>query len=244
MAWRPRMPTAGVAANVLVTLRPAPFLGPPAAVGLASTLQRGGQRGDHDAMRDRAVTDAFEPGSTFKSFLVAAALEEEGHLDDDRALRRERGPGHARRADHPPGDHKPYGWLGVGKVLQCPRATSGRPRSGCCSAARRLARYLHDFGFGQRTDASAAARRGAGKSAPAPVRTWPRPRPPSGKASRPPPCSAPAGLCVALANGAATSCGLIWSPRSRRPTGPSLAQGPNTGRARSARWCRRTPPIR
>ena len=53
-----------------------------------------------DYWRNRAVTDPFEPGSTFKAILAAAALEEGVVKPDDRIYGRERRD-HPRRHDDP-----------------------------------------------------------------------------------------------------------------------------------------------
>jgi cell division protein FtsI (penicillin-binding protein 3) len=103
---------------------------------------------DRDAVRDRAVADAFEPGSTFKAFLVAAAIEEK-LVSPQTILFAENGA--FQVDDRTIHDHKPYGWLSVPQILQV-SSNIGASKIGLLLGRERLARYLHDFGFGQRTD--------------------------------------------------------------------------------------------
>src|SRR5581483_690812 len=103
---------------------------------------------DREAVRDRAIADAFEPGSTFKAFLVAAALEERV-INPQTILFAENGAFQVNdRTIH---DHKPYGWLSVPQVLQV-SSNIGAAKIGLLLGRDKLARYLHDFGFGQRTE--------------------------------------------------------------------------------------------
>jgi cell division protein FtsI (penicillin-binding protein 3) len=104
--------------------------------------------GDRESVRDRAVADAFEPGSTFKAFLVAAALEEKV-ISPQTILFAENGSFDLNdRTIH---DHKPYGWLSVPQILQV-SSNIGAAKIGLLLGRERFARYLRDFGFGQRTE--------------------------------------------------------------------------------------------
>jgi cell division protein FtsI (penicillin-binding protein 3) len=100
-----------------------------------------------DVLRNRAALDTFEPGSTFKAFVVAAALEEKA-LRTDEVLYCEKGAWTLGR--HVINDTHPHEWLTPRRVLQV--------SSNICSAkiAQRLgretlSRYYADFGFGQRS---------------------------------------------------------------------------------------------
>ncbi|MBX5483616.1 MAG: transpeptidase family protein [Myxococcaceae bacterium] len=101
---------------------------------------------DHHQLRNRAALDTFEPGSTFKSFVVAAALEE-GVIRPDDIFYCEQGAWTVGR--HTIHDSHPHEWLTPKKVLQV--------SSNICAAkialklgAANLAKYYAAFGFGQR----------------------------------------------------------------------------------------------
>ncbi|MBI5237179.1 MAG: PASTA domain-containing protein [Deltaproteobacteria bacterium] len=97
--------------------------------------------------RNRAMADAFEPGSVMKLFLISAALEENAIRTTDNFFC-ENGSYHvADRVFH---DHEKYGWLTVPQIIKY--------SSNICSAkiGERLGkaqvhRYLKAFGFGSRT---------------------------------------------------------------------------------------------
>ena len=67
------------------------------------------------AWRNRAVTDAFEPGSTFKIFLAAAALEE-GLVHPDDLFYCEQGEYEV--LNHTVHDLKKFGWLSLAQILR------------------------------------------------------------------------------------------------------------------------------
>lgn len=97
--------------------------------------------------RNRAVTDSFEPGSTFKTILAAAALEE-GVVGKDDLFYCEMGKySYAGRIIH---DTHPHGWLPFSKILQV------SSNIGFTKVAEKLKKdrffaYIHKFGFGQTT---------------------------------------------------------------------------------------------
>ncbi len=101
-----------------------------------------------EARRNRAVTDLFEPGSTFK-IVTAAALLEERRVTLDERFFCEGGayPTVARYVLH---DHRPHGMLSFHDVI---RLSSN---IGTAKAAQRLKpdelyRYIRAFGFGRKT---------------------------------------------------------------------------------------------
>ena len=97
--------------------------------------------------RDRAVTDPFEPGSTFKVILAAAALEERVIKPTDLVFG---GNGSITVAATTIRDWKPYGWLTFGQVLE--RSSNvGVIRVGLELGRDRYYRYISDFGFGSAT---------------------------------------------------------------------------------------------
>ena len=101
-----------------------------------------------EARLNRAVASAFEPGSVFKPFALAAALEG-GVLDLDDELFCHLGYYQPRRALalH---DHKPFGWLTVREVV-VRSSNIGMALVGEATGAQRLYRMARDFGFGERT---------------------------------------------------------------------------------------------
>ncbi|HXG04968.1 MAG TPA: penicillin-binding protein [Candidatus Binatia bacterium] len=97
--------------------------------------------------RNRAVTDPFEPGSTFKVILAAAALEERLVGPDDRIFAEN---GRITVARTTIRDWKPYGWLTFAEVLQN-SSNVGSIKVGLALGPERYYRYMTAFGFGQPT---------------------------------------------------------------------------------------------
>jgi cell division protein FtsI (penicillin-binding protein 3) len=97
--------------------------------------------------RNRAVTDPFEPGSTFKAILAAAALEEGVVHPDDRLYAENGAITIARTTIH---DWKKYGWLTFTEVLQN-SSNVGTIKVGLALGPERYHRYMTAFGFGAPT---------------------------------------------------------------------------------------------
>ena len=100
-----------------------------------------------DVLRNRAVTDPFEPGSTFKVILAAAALEE-GVVRPEDSIYAENGS--ITIAKTKIRDWKKYGWLTFGEVLQN-SSNVGVIKVGQALGSDRYYRYMTRFGFGQLT---------------------------------------------------------------------------------------------
>jgi cell division protein FtsI (penicillin-binding protein 3) len=97
--------------------------------------------------RNRAVTDPFEPGSTFKVILAAAALEAGVVRPTDRLFA---GNGFITVANTTIRDWKKYGWLTFAEVLQN-SSNVGAIKVGLALGRERYHRYITDFGFGAPT---------------------------------------------------------------------------------------------
>ncbi len=97
--------------------------------------------------RNRAITDPFEPGSTFKVILAAAALEEGVVTPDSRFYGENGAITIARTTIH---DWKKYGWLTFSEVLQN-SSNVGSIKVGLSLGASRYYRYMTAFGFGAPT---------------------------------------------------------------------------------------------
>jgi len=97
--------------------------------------------------RNRAVTDVFEPGSTFKIFLISSALEE-GIFQPQDIFYCENGSYFLEdRVIH---DLHQYGWLTLTKIIKY------SSNIGACKIAENLGkqrfyRYIRKFGFGSKT---------------------------------------------------------------------------------------------
>jgi len=97
--------------------------------------------------RNRAITDAFEPGSTFKTFLIASALEENIIKPKDIFFCEN---GLYRVADRVIHDTHPHGWLNATKILKY------SSNIGVSKIARHLGselfyKHIRKFGFGEET---------------------------------------------------------------------------------------------
>ncbi len=101
-----------------------------------------------DRWRNRALTDAYEPGSTMKVFVGAAALEEKV-MDPASLLFAENGAFHlANTVIH---DHEKMGWITFSQMLQ-KSSNIAAAKTGIALGQERLYRYLKAFGFGERTE--------------------------------------------------------------------------------------------
>jgi cell division protein FtsI (penicillin-binding protein 3) len=99
------------------------------------------------ALRNRAISDSFEPGSTLKTFLIAAALEEKVVSPTD-AFNCEDGSWRVGgRTIH---DTHRYSSLSVAEILKY-SSNIGAAKIGRNLGRERLAEYLRRFGFGDRS---------------------------------------------------------------------------------------------
>jgi len=97
--------------------------------------------------RNRAVADGYEPGSTFKTVLAAAALEE-GVVGKEDLFYCEMGKyAYAGKIIH---DTHPYGWLPFSKILQV-SSNIGFTKVAEKLKKERYFKYIEKFGFGQMT---------------------------------------------------------------------------------------------
>jgi cell division protein FtsI (penicillin-binding protein 3) len=102
----------------------------------------------HAEWRNRAITDPFEPGSTFKVILAAAALDA-GVVSPDEMIYAENGKiTIARTTIH---DWKKYGWLSFAEVLQN-SSNVGSIKVGLALGRERYYRAITAFGFGALTN--------------------------------------------------------------------------------------------
>jgi cell division protein FtsI (penicillin-binding protein 3) len=107
-----------------------------------------GELPSRDAVRNRAITDPFEPGSTFKAIMAAAALEEGVVRPEDRIYAENGAITIARATIH---DWKKYGWLTFSEVLQN-SSNVGSIKVGLALGSERYYHYMTAFGFGAPTE--------------------------------------------------------------------------------------------
>lgn len=98
--------------------------------------------------RNRAITDAYEPGSSMKAIVAAAAIEERVMMPNTMVFGEHGRMTVAKTVIH---DHEKLGWVSFAQVIQ--RSSNiGAVKTGMVLGDQRLYRYLEAFGFGQRTD--------------------------------------------------------------------------------------------
>jgi len=100
-----------------------------------------------EVRRNRAVTDLFEPGSTFKLVALAGALEEGLFRSEDRIFCEN---GSLDVAGDEIRDTHPNGWLTVREVIE-QSSNIGTIKIGQALGPGRLFRYVRLFGFGNNT---------------------------------------------------------------------------------------------
>jgi cell division protein FtsI (penicillin-binding protein 3) len=101
-----------------------------------------------DAQRDRVLTDPYEPGSTFKAFTVASALEEGAVTPSSTFVV----PDHITVADHVIHDSMPHETevMTPENVLQ-KSSNVGATEIAQSLGGRKLYDYMRAFGFGEKT---------------------------------------------------------------------------------------------
>ena len=103
-----------------------------------------------DEMRNRAITDMYEPGSTFK-IVVAAAAMNDGIVDDKTRIFCENG--HFSYKGKPINDHHGNGDLTVEEILM-KSSNIGSAKLSLRMADQEYYDYVRRFGFGEKTGIS------------------------------------------------------------------------------------------
>ncbi|NTV42505.1 MAG: penicillin-binding protein 2 [Syntrophobacteraceae bacterium] len=106
-----------------------------------------GDKKNADSWRNRTVTDSFEPGSTFKVFLVGGALDEGIIKERDRVFCEN---GKCTLAGHTINDVHPYGWLTIPEVVKF-SSNIAASKIALQMGKERYARIIQAFGFGSLT---------------------------------------------------------------------------------------------
>jgi len=101
-----------------------------------------------DRWRNRALTDTYEPGSTMKVVVAAAALEEKVMMPGTMLFGENGKMVVANTTIH---DHEKMGWITFSQMVQ-KSSNIGAAKTGMALGEARLYRYLQAFGFGQRTE--------------------------------------------------------------------------------------------
>jgi cell division protein FtsI (penicillin-binding protein 3) len=141
-AWR------GTGAKAGMVLAMDPRTGEILAMAMRPTFNPNAyQLATPEQWRNRAVTDPFEPGSTFKAILAATALEEGVARPGDRFYGEQGAITIANRTIH---DWKKYGWLTFQQVLQY-SSNVGAIKVGLQVGRERYYRHITAFGFGSLT---------------------------------------------------------------------------------------------
>lgn len=108
------------------------------------------------SLRNRAVTDVFEPGSTIKALTVAAALEQ-GAVEPSTPV--STAPGRVRIGGHTITDYKDLGQLDVAGVVS-KSSNVGVSRIALSLEPRRMWEAFADFGLGASTGSGFPGERG------------------------------------------------------------------------------------
>lgn len=102
-----------------------------------------------DKWRNRAITDFYDPGSTFKPFLVAAALEEKAIRETDKFYCENGSYRIADRTIHE-ANHQHHGTLAVPQILKY-SSNIGSVKIAQKLGKEKHAQYIEKFGFGAKT---------------------------------------------------------------------------------------------
>ncbi|HLD43790.1 MAG TPA: penicillin-binding protein 2, partial [bacterium] len=118
-----------------------------------------------DHWKNHAVIDVFEPGSTFKTILMAAALQNRTTKPTDRFFCEN---GQYQVGKNTINDHSPYGWLDAKTILQV------SSNIGVTKIAQKLGRkkfyeFIKEIGFGKEVDVGVS---GESAGAVRPYKSW------------------------------------------------------------------------
>jgi cell division protein FtsI/penicillin-binding protein 2 len=103
-----------------------------------------------DTMRNRAITDIIEPGSTFKLIPISAALNEKIVTTENTFDCNIRSVSYRGRTLKLPTDHRNYGELTLGGILK-KSSNRGAAFIGIRLGEKALYEYARAFGYGQKT---------------------------------------------------------------------------------------------
>ena len=103
-----------------------------------------------DTMRNRAITDVIEPGSTFKLIPISAALNEKIVTTENTFDCNIRSVSYRGRTLKLPSDHRNYGELTLGGILK-KSSNRGAAFIGIRLGEKALYEYARAFGYGQKT---------------------------------------------------------------------------------------------
>ncbi len=97
--------------------------------------------------RNHAISDAYEPGSTFKVFLMSGALDQNLVRQNDRIFCEN---GSYKLASHTIKDVHPHGWITMQEVIKY-SSNIGAAKIALHMGSEKYSHYIHDFGFGSLT---------------------------------------------------------------------------------------------
>lgn len=100
-----------------------------------------------DRWRNRALTDTYEPGSTMKTVIAAAALEEKVMTPGSMIYGENGQMAIASTVIH---DHEKMGWMSFAQMIQ-KSSNIGAAKVGMALGEWRVFDYLKEFGFGDKT---------------------------------------------------------------------------------------------
>jgi len=108
-----------------------------------------GNRSDESKLRNRTISDLYEPGSTFKIFTALAGLEKL-HLAPSSQIYAENGSFRVGAHSVREFNHKKYGWLSLEEMLSL-SSNVASSKIGLKLGAENLEELLRRLGFGERT---------------------------------------------------------------------------------------------
>jgi cell division protein FtsI (penicillin-binding protein 3) len=115
-----------------------------AMVNQPSYNPNGGRSANVAALRNRALTDVFEPGSTIKPFTIAASIDR-GRFHADSSI--DTSPGHWMVSGHPVKDVRNFGVLSLSDILR--RSSNvGASRVAMALHKQEMWESFTDYGFG------------------------------------------------------------------------------------------------
>lgn len=118
------------------------------ALAVRPTFDPNAPKGDANLWRNRAISDSYEPGSTFKLVAAAAALEEKLVTPDELIYGEDGSFVVENTVVH---DSHKNGWMTFAQVIQ-KSSNIGTIKVAQRLGPDKLARYVGAFGFGQKTD--------------------------------------------------------------------------------------------